>query len=91
MQDLQAGITVPEVLAKVAEPLLTTVLTFAQTGFAPLQSAFNARDALHDVAVTLSDGRHGVARGVDAVGALRVDTAQGLETISSAEVSVRPV
>ena len=91
LQDLQAGITAPEALAKVAEPLLGALLAFERTGFAPLQNAFNARDALHDLNVTLSDGRHGVARGVDATGALLVDTEQGQEVVSSSEVSVRPV
>ena len=91
LQDLQTGITAPEVLMKVAEPLLATVLAFERTGFAPLQNAFNARDALHDVPVTLSDGRHGVARGVDATGALLVDTEQGQEVVNSSEVSVRPL
>ena len=91
LQDLQNGITAPEALMKVAEPLLATLLAFERTGFAPLQNAFNARDALHNLPVTLSDGRQGVARGVDATGALLVDTEQGQEAISSAEVSVRPV
>ena len=91
LQDLQAGITAPETLAQVAEPLLAALLAFEDTGFAPLQNAFNARDALHDVPVTLSDGRQGIARGVDAIGAMLVDTAQGQEAISSSEVSVRPV
>jgi BirA family biotin operon repressor/biotin-[acetyl-CoA-carboxylase] ligase len=91
LQDLQAGITAPEALVKVAEPLLATLLAFERTGFAPLQNAFNARDALHDLAVTLSDGRQGIARGVDATGAMLVDTEQGQEAISSSEVSVRPV
>ncbi|CAN1499906.1 BirA Biotin-(acetyl-CoA carboxylase) ligase [Burkholderiaceae bacterium] len=90
LQDLQGGITAAEALMKVAAPLLATVLAFERSGFAPLQNAFNARDALRNVAVTLSDGRHGVARGVDATGAMLVDTAQGLEAISSAELSVRP-
>ena len=91
LQDLQSGITAPEALMKVAEPLLATLLAFERTGFAPLQNAFNTRDALHSLNVTLSDGRHGVARGVDAIGALLVDTEQGQAAISSAEVSVRPV
>ena len=91
LQDLQSGISAPETLLQVAEPLLATLLAFERTGFAPLQQAFNARDALHNLPVTLSDGRHGVARGVDATGAMLVDTAQGQEVISSAEVSVRPV
>nr|WP_315228235.1 biotin--[acetyl-CoA-carboxylase] ligase [uncultured Limnohabitans sp.] len=90
LQDLQTGITAPEALAKVATPLLATLLAFERGGFAPLQNAFNARDALHDMRVTLSDGRTGMARGVDASGALLVDTAQGQEAITSSEVSVRP-
>ena len=90
LQDLQNGITAPEALAKVATPLLATLLAFERGGFAPLQNAFNARDALYDTEVTLSDGRTGIARGVDASGALLVDTAQGQEAITSSEVSVRP-
>jgi BirA family biotin operon repressor/biotin-[acetyl-CoA-carboxylase] ligase len=91
LQDLQSGVTAPEALMQVAEPLLDTLLAFERTGFAPLQNAFNARDALSNLDVTLSDGRHGVARGVDASGAMLVDTEQGQEAISSAELSVRPV
>ena len=41
-------------------------------------------------AVRLTDGTEGTAEGVDAQGALRVRTAQGLRTVHSAEVSVRP-
>lgn len=91
LQDLQSGITAPDALMKVAEPLLATLQAFERTGFAPLQHAFNARDALHNVPVTLSDGRHGVARGVDATGAMLVDTERGQEAISSSELSVRPL
>ena len=91
LQDLQAGITAPEALMQVAGPLLATLQAFERTGFAPLQNAFNARDALHNLPVTLSDGRQGIARGVDTTGALLVDTEQGQETVSSSEVSVRPV
>jgi BirA family biotin operon repressor/biotin-[acetyl-CoA-carboxylase] ligase len=76
---------------QVAEPLLATLLAFERAGFAPLQNAFNARDALLNLNVTLSDGRHGVARGVDATGAMLVETDRGQEAISSAELSVRPV
>lgn len=89
LQDLQPGVTAPEALARVATPLLATVLAFERTGFAPLQTAFNARDALHHMAVTLSDGRSGVARGVDASGALQVDTVEGCEWVTSSEISVR--
>ena len=87
-QDQQA--TAPSVLALVAAPLLQDVLRFAQSGFAPLQPAFAARDALLGHRVSLSDGREGEALGVDTTGALRVRTAQGTETVHSSEVSVRP-
>lgn len=94
LQDLLPGITAAQTLSRVAQPLLATLLAFqspgAQGGFAPLHNAFHARDALRDLTVSLSDGRTGVARGVDATGALRVETAQGLEVINSSEVSVRP-
>lgn len=90
LQDLQAGITAPLALTQVALPLLASVLAFESTGFAPLQHAFNARDALHNLPVTLSDNRQGVACGVDATGALLVQTARGQEAVHSAEVSVRP-
>jgi BirA family biotin operon repressor/biotin-[acetyl-CoA-carboxylase] ligase len=91
LQDLQSGVTAPHTLMQVAEPLLAALLAFEQTGFAPLQPAFYDRDALLNLRVMLSDGRHGVAKGVNATGALRIETQHGLEAISSAEVSVRPV
>ena len=94
MQDLVPGFTAAQALLRMARPLLATVLAFenpgAQGGFAPLQNAFHARDALRDLTVRLSDGRMGIARGVDASGALQVETSHGLEVINSSEVSVRP-
>ena len=89
-QSQDPSATAPSVLAQVATPLLQDVLRFAQSGFAPLQPAFAARDALLGLHVSLSDGREGEALGVDARGALRVRTAQGVETLHSSEVSVRP-
>lgn len=89
LQQLSPQATAPSTLAQVALPLLKTLLAFERDGFAPLQALFNARDALHDRPIRLNDGRVGTARGVDFDGALRVDTAQGRERITSAEVSVR--
>ncbi|MDZ7938425.1 MAG: biotin--[acetyl-CoA-carboxylase] ligase [Rhodoferax sp.] len=82
--------TAPEALLRVAPVLVRAVQDFARQGFAPLRTAFHARDCLYGQAVVGSDGSHGVARGVDASGALLVHTEQGLLKISSAEVSVRP-
>jgi len=80
----------PRALALIAKPLLAAVLAFEAKGFAPLQAAFQQRDVLLDMSVTLSDGRLGKARGVDNTGVLRVETPQGMQLINSAEVSVRP-
>ncbi len=83
------GIHAGQALKQLIGPLVDTLLTFEVQGFAPFQAAFNARDALSQVAVALSDGMQGIALGVDRVGALQVQTAQGVQCVTSAEVSVR--
>lgn len=83
------GIDAPQALRRIVAPLVQTVQTFEQQGFAPFQAGFNACDALGGLTVTLSDGSMGVAQGVDAAGALLLQTAQGLQKVTSAEVSVR--
>ena len=80
----------PQALALIAQPLLAAVLAFESKGFLTLQAAFQQRDVLRDMPVTLSDGRQGIARGVDNTGVLRVETSQGMQLINSAEVRVRP-
>jgi BirA family transcriptional regulator, biotin operon repressor / biotin---[acetyl-CoA-carboxylase] ligase len=85
------GLDAPQALLRLAAPLVSTIQRFEQQGFAPFQTRFNARDALGGVAVTLSDGITGVAQGVDSQGALQVQTPQGLQKITSSEVSVRPL
>ena len=82
--------TAAQALALIAQPLLAAVLAFESKGFATLQAAFQQRDLLRDMPVTLSDGRQGIARGVDNTGVLRVETPQGIQLINSAEVRVRP-
>ena len=91
LQALQPGVTAPLALARVAIKLLQGLLAFEAQGFAPFAPRFAARDALYSRSVSLSDGRSGVAKGVDGRGALLVHTARGLERVASAEVSVRPV
>jgi BirA family biotin operon repressor/biotin-[acetyl-CoA-carboxylase] ligase len=82
--------TAPQALAMIAQPLLAAVLAFESKGFASSQAAFQQRDVLRDMPVTFSDGRQGIARGVDNTGVLRVETTQGMQLINSAEVRVRP-
>jgi BirA family biotin operon repressor/biotin-[acetyl-CoA-carboxylase] ligase len=81
----------PSTLEAILLPLVRAVLAFEQQGFGELRSAFHARDLLYGREVVCTDGSTGTARGVDASGALLVHTASGLQKISSAEVSVRPV
>lgn len=80
----------PGTLARIAAPLVQTLKMFEKDGFAPFQAGFNERDALAGVNVVLSDGTFGIAHGVNGVAALQVQTARGLTSVSSAEVSLRP-
>jgi BirA family transcriptional regulator, biotin operon repressor / biotin---[acetyl-CoA-carboxylase] ligase len=79
-----------QALLRVAAPLVQAVKAFEALGFAAFQARFNARDALRDRAVVLSDGTAGTAHGTSDAGALLVHTAGGMNTVTSAEVSVRP-
>lgn len=84
--------TAPAMLARVALPLVQALQVFEREGFAAFAQAFAARDMLRDEAVrtTAADTPEGIARGVDAQGALLLEVASGLHTIASGEVSVRP-
>lgn len=90
LRELIPGIDAGAALLRLAAPLVQTVQAFESLGFAPFQARFNARDALRDRSVQLSDGMAGSAHGVSEAGALLVHTAQGMKTVTSSEVSVRP-
>ena len=90
LHELLPAADAASVLERLAAPLVADVLRFAESGFAPFQARFDARDALRGRAVTLSDGTAGVAQGVNASGSLLVHTAAGPQAVSSSEVSVRP-
>ncbi|MBT3068428.1 biotin--[acetyl-CoA-carboxylase] ligase [Rhodoferax sp. U11-2br] len=89
LAELVPGISAMQALAQILPPLVETLRAFEQQGFAAFQARFNARDALAQTPVTLSDGQQGVTMGVDPVGALLLQTGQGLQRVTSAEVSVR--
>ena len=91
LQEVQPGLDAPQALLRLVPPLVDAVREFEAGGFEPFRQRFDALDELAGRAVTLSDGGSGTARGVDAVGALLVHTSTGMKTISSSEVSVRPV
>lgn len=81
-------------LGLIAPALVGAVQRFDREGFAPFKPLFESVDLLRDQAVTLTQHAQGmsegVARGVDAQGALCVDTLAGPVVVNSGEVSVRP-
>lgn len=90
LQEMLPDLEAPDVLQRVAPALIQTLKAFERHGFSPFQARFNARDALAGLDLVLSDGMTGRAQGVDEVGALQVLSAQGLQKVTSSEVSVRP-
>ncbi|HET7795255.1 MAG TPA: biotin--[acetyl-CoA-carboxylase] ligase [Rhizobacter sp.] len=91
LQELDALATAPRTLAQIAVPLVQGLRTFEREGFAPFAERFAARDLLRGRAITttLAGLPEGVAQGVTPLGALRVQTADGLREVGSGEVSVR--
>jgi BirA family biotin operon repressor/biotin-[acetyl-CoA-carboxylase] ligase len=70
------------------------LLQFERAGFAPFAEDWRAADALRGKAVHVSTDAgpvSGHARGIDADGALRVQTRDGLQRFTSGDVSVRAV
>jgi BirA family biotin operon repressor/biotin-[acetyl-CoA-carboxylase] ligase len=90
LQELLPDSDAAQAFGLIAPAVVKAVLDFAEQGMEPLRAAYQARDALYGRGVVCSDGLSGIARGIDAQGALLLETAQGLQKISSAEVSVRP-
>ena len=88
--DWLPGITAPDALGRIAVPLILAVQQFASQGFAPLQARFHTRDVLQGHMVNTSDGLEGQCLGVNALGALQLQTPAGTVGIISSEVSVRP-
>lgn len=91
LQAVWPQLDAPATLLAVAAPLVEALLDFEQKGFAPFAARFARRDALAGRAVRLSNGSEGMAEGLAPDGALLVRTPQGLQRVSSDEVSVRPV
>ena len=91
LSELLPDITAPKALGLIIPDLVRSLQRFEREGFAGLRTEFHTCDLLYGQTVVCSDNVTGLARGVDAQGALMVHTANGLKKISSAEVSVRPV
>lgn len=91
LAEVLPGVDAPAALERIALPLVQAVQRFVDQGFAPLRQPYHARDCLYGREVVCGDGTTGLARGVDAGGALMVHTSEGLKKMTSAEVSVRPL
>jgi BirA family transcriptional regulator, biotin operon repressor / biotin---[acetyl-CoA-carboxylase] ligase len=93
LQELNAALDAPTALARVALPLIKALQLFERSGFAAFADRFSARDLLFQRRITTTQAglAEGVAQGVSMAGALQVQTASGLQSVSSGEVSVRPL
>lgn len=91
IQQWRPRATAPGLLREIVVPLVDDVMLFGERGFVPFAERFAARDILRGREVQLSDGTVGRCEGVGWGGELLVRTASGMKTITSAEVSVRPV
>jgi BirA family biotin operon repressor/biotin-[acetyl-CoA-carboxylase] ligase len=91
VQELDAALTAPATLARVALPLVKALIEFNRRGFAAFVDRFAERDLLRGRAITTTqpDVAEGIADGVSANGMLRVITTDGPREVGSGEVSVR--
>lgn len=93
--DIRANAPVPdrnEIVAGVLRRLIPALTAFPRHGLKPHLSHWSACDALFDREVNVENAgeiTRGVARGVDAHGALLVETPGGVQRFISGEVSVR--
>lgn len=93
LREIAPQATPAATLAAIAPPLLRAIADFEREGFAPFATRYAGLDMLAGVPVQTTDARcpQGTARGVDAVGGLRVEAADGkLHLLVGGEVSVRP-
>ncbi|HAX22493.1 MAG TPA: biotin--[acetyl-CoA-carboxylase] ligase [Hydrogenophaga sp.] len=90
LSEVLVGLTAGEALARVAPALVRDIQAFESQGFSAFAERFARRDALQGQSVRLSDGTQGTACGVSPQGALLVQTDQGMQAVTSSEVSVRP-
>lgn len=104
LQELLPQASAPDALQRLALGLVQTMLMFSDHGFAPFQARFNQLDVLKNRHVNIENSLNnsqtttvaqikitGLAQGANHKGELILQTAQGLQTINSSEVSVKPL
>ena len=90
-----AGLGAPRnaVVAALLTAIVQGLIEFEQGGLKPFLPEWRDADALRGRAVNVIEATgmaRGLARGIDAHGALMVETAQGVQRFISGDVSVRP-
>ncbi len=94
LADGAGGITRQQVLVAALLRLAEAIRTFEKEGFEPFRAPWQALHAwqLRSVEVLNADGSttHGVAAGIDAGGALLLETPGGRRRLLSGDVSLRP-
>ena len=83
-----------QLAAALIDELVAALVEFEARGFAPFLPEWSAADALADRRVQVNTAgciRDGIARGVGADGALRIEIDQRTETLTSGEVTLRAV
>ncbi|MET0291441.1 MAG: biotin--[acetyl-CoA-carboxylase] ligase [Steroidobacteraceae bacterium] len=95
LQTLAAGRSLPdrnELAAALVSDAIDTLLQWEQRGFDPLHTEWQSLDRLRGIEVAVHSGndvRRGIARGIDADGALLLDDGVRLHRCAAGEVSVR--
>ncbi|HEV7914738.1 MAG TPA: biotin--[acetyl-CoA-carboxylase] ligase [Albitalea sp.] len=92
LQELDPEVSAPQVLSRIAKPLVEALRRFERDGFAAFAGAFAPRDLLHgrSVRTTHPEVPEGRAEGLAHDGSLLVRTPDGsVKTVASGEVSVR--
>ncbi|NML16224.1 biotin--[acetyl-CoA-carboxylase] ligase [Azohydromonas caseinilytica] len=90
LSELDPAVTAPATLHRVALSLAQVLRQHEREGFRPFVERYARRDLLQGRPVTTTaPALEGIARGVAEDGALLVETPQGLQRLSSGEVSVR--
>lgn len=82
------------VTAKVIEHITQMLERFTVDGFAPLKDEWNSANAFDGKSVSLilpSSSVRGICRGVNEIGELALETAQGMQYFNAGEVSLREV
>jgi len=93
-QNLEAGLDRSEILLATLNAVIDAIRAFELDGIEQLIDEFSRFDAFHEAVVEVISAERriaGVNRGISADGQLRLETEQGIELHSSAEISLRAV